>query len=107
MSKFSVILVLVLSYASFSAHADESFRLSSGKLIKVGNSKQEIISIAGDPIYEDIETVAVDNGTGNTPIKREILTFRLSSSLGGKSLVVVTIENSIATSVVSKQEKRM
>lgn len=41
------------------------------------------------------------------PVKREILTYRLTGSIGGMYLVVVTIENSKVVSVTAKQEGRL
>lgn len=107
MKKVKFALFSVLLAAACSAHANGSFRLPNGKLIQEGKSKQEIIYIAGAPMYSEVETIAVDEGDGGTPIKREILTYRLPSSLGGMSLVVVTIENNEVVAVESKQERRM
>lgn len=107
MKKFIVgIAGIVIAFAGI-AHADGSFRLPNGKLIQEGKSKQEVIYIAGPPMYQEVETIAVDDGSGGTPVKREILTYRLPSSLGGMSLVVVTIENNKVVSVESKQENRI
>ncbi|MBB3062333.1 hypothetical protein [Microbulbifer rhizosphaerae] len=107
MKKLKIALFGVIVAIAFSAHAKGSFRLPNGKLILEGKSKQEIIYIAGAPMYQEVETIAVDEGTGGTPIKREILTYRLPGSLGGMSLVVVTIENNKVVSVESKQESRI
>lgn len=107
MTKMTVALCGLLLAATFSAHASGSFRLPNGKLIQTGASKQEVIAIAGAPIYAEVETVALDEGDGGNPVKREILTYRLRSSLGGMSLVVVTVENSKVVAVESKQESRL
>lgn len=107
MGKLKFTLFSVLLAAAFSVQANGSFRLPNGKLIQEGKSKQEIIYIAGTPMYSEVETIAVDEGGGGNPIKREILTYRLPSSLGGMSLVVVTVENNKVVSVESKQESRM
>ncbi|MCK7598806.1 hypothetical protein M0G74_16145 [Microbulbifer sp. CAU 1566] len=107
MKKLKFTLFSVLLVTAFFAHANGSFRLPNGKLIQEGKSKQEVIYIAGAPMYSEVETIAVDEGNGGTPIKREILSYRLPSSLGGMSLVVVTIENNKVVSVESKQESRM
>ncbi|WP_308363723.1 MULTISPECIES: hypothetical protein [unclassified Microbulbifer] len=107
MKKIKIALFGVIVAIAFSAHANGSFRLPNGKLILEGKSKQEIIYIAGAPMFQEVETIAVDEGAGGTPIKREILTYRLPSSLGGMSLVVVTIENNKVVSVESKQESRI
>lgn len=107
MRTLSLTLFINLIAASFYAQADGSFRLPNGKLIQEGKSKQEIIYIAGDPVYSEVETLAVDEGGGGNPTKREVLTYRLPSSLGGMSLVIVTIENNKVVSIESKQESRM
>ncbi|MCQ3829167.1 hypothetical protein HXX02_06895 [Microbulbifer elongatus] len=103
--KFTVFIMLLV--AAFAANASGSFRLPNGKLIQEGKSKQEVIYLAGAPLYSEVETIAVDEGNGGTPIKREILTYRLPSSLGGMSLVIVTVENNTVVAVESKQESRM
>lgn len=107
MKNLRVALFGVLVAVAFTAHANGSFRLPNGKLIQEGKSKQEIIYLAGAPMYQEVETIAVDEGAGGNPIKREILTYRLPSSLGGMSLVVVTIENNKVVAVESKQESRI
>ncbi|WP_299595392.1 hypothetical protein [uncultured Microbulbifer sp.] len=106
MRNLQIILFGVFLATAFAAQAN-SFRLPNGKLIQEGKSKQEVIYIAGAPLYSELETIAVDDGSGGTPKKREILTYRLPSSLGGMSLVVVTIENNEVVAVESKQESRM
>lgn len=107
MRNIKILVTALLLTASFFANASGSFRLPNGKLIQEGKSKQEIIYIAGAPMYQEVETIAVDDGSGGDPIKREILTYRLPSSLGGMSLVVVTIENNVVVAVESKQESRI
>lgn len=107
MRNLKVTLFGVLLAVAFSAQANGSFRLPNGKLIQEGKSKQEIIYIAGAPMYSEVQTIAVDEGNGGNPIKREILTYRLPSSLGGMSLVVVTIENNKVVGVESKPESRI
>jgi len=92
--------------SALTVNAVSSFRMSDGKLITVGLSKSELIAHAGEPLYTDVETIAVDDGKPGKPIKREILTFRLDASIGGPSLVVVTVENSTVISIDSKQESR-
>ena len=107
MRKLQGTLFSVLLAISFAASANGSFRLPNGKLIHEGKSKQEVIYIAGAPMYSEVQTIAVDEGNGGNPIKREILTYRLPSSLGGMSLVVVTIENNKVVGVESKPESRI
>ncbi|SFD78146.1 hypothetical protein [Pseudoalteromonas denitrificans] len=107
MRYFKVLLILSFVLFSINTHARGSFRLDSGNLLTVGKSKSEIISIAGAPLYQDVEKIAVDNGQGGHSVKREILTYRLKGSIGGFYLVVMTIENSHVTSITSKQEKRL
>ena len=107
MKNLQVMLFGFLLAAAFSANADGSFRLQNGKLIQEGKSKQEIIYIAGAPMYSEVETIGIDDGSGGNPKKREILTYRLPAAIGGMSLVVVTIENNKVVSVESKPESRM
>ena len=107
MKKFKLIfLLLILSLANI-AYADSSFRLKTGKLISTGQSKSKVIALAGSPIYQEVETIGVDDGSGILPIKREILTFKLSGSIGGEYLVVVAVENNLVVSVTSSQETRL
>ncbi|WP_160153149.1 hypothetical protein [Microbulbifer sp. ALW1] len=107
MRKLKITLASILVATAVSAFADGSFRLPNGKLIQEGKSKQEVIYMAGPPMYQEVETIAVDEGVGGNPVKREVLTYRLPSSVGGMSLVTVTIENNKVVSVASKQESRM
>ena len=107
MRKLKVTLFSILLAVAFSAHASGSLRLPNGKLIQEGKSKQEVLYLAGAPMYSEVQTIAVDEGNGGNPIKREILTYRLPSSLGGMSLVVVTIENNKVVGVESKPESRI
>jgi hypothetical protein len=89
------------------ANAKSSFRLENGKLLSVGNSKSEIISLVGVPVYQDVEKVAIDNGQEGNPVKREVLMYKLEGSIGGIYLVVITIENNKVVSIASKQEDRI
>lgn len=105
----SVKLLILLSLLSFglAANASGSFRLNSGKMISTGQSKAEVIALAGTPLYQDSETIAIDQGGTSTPIKREILTYKLRGSIGGDYLVVITLENNSAVSITSKQFSRL
>jgi len=102
---FSYIIILLIII--FSCDVNASFRLKNGKLLSVGSSKSEIISLVGSPLYKDVEQIAIDNGTGNNPIKREIFTYQLKGSIGGLYLVVITVENNKVVSISSKQENRI
>jgi hypothetical protein len=107
MKKLRLVMILLLSTVTAASAAD-SFRLSNGSLIATGKSKADLIALAGDPMYHDVETFAVDTGAGiRRPVKREILTYRLNGSIGGMYLVVVTVENSTIVSVTAKQEGRL
>lgn len=98
---------LIIFIFSAHAHADGSFRLANGNLISEGQSKSELIAIAGPPIYQDVETIAVDQGVGGKPIKREILTYQLAGSIGGKYLVVITVDNNLVVAIEATQESRL
>lgn len=100
------VLIIFIALLSMKVAASESFRLENGKLLLVGQSKSELISLAGVPLYEDVQTVAIDTGEGNSPTKKETLTYRLAGSIGGFYLVEVKLENSVVTSIIKKQEKR-
>lgn len=102
----TLIAISAVFYA-LSASASGSFRLSDGKLIAAGKSKSEVIAIAGAPVHQEVETIAVDVGQDRKPVKREILTYRLEGSIGGMYLVEVTLENGKVVSVTSKQEDRL
>ena len=100
---YAVLLLIII----FSCDVNASFRLKNGKLISVGSSKSEIISLVGSPLSKDVEQIAIDNGTVDNPIKREILTYQLKGSIGGLYLVVITVENNKVVSISSKQENRI
>lgn len=105
----TVKLLLLFSLLSFglAANASGSFRLNSGKMISTGQSKAEVVALAGAPLYQEVETIAIDQGNTGTPIKREILTYKLNGSIGGEYLVVVTLENNSAVAITSKQISRL
>lgn len=107
MRRLKIISLLVFVVCSLSVNAAEGFRLINGKLISTGKSKPEIYSIAGAPLYHEVETIAVDEGRGEDPIKRELLTYRLPGAIGGMYLVIVTVENNTVVDVASKQEGRL
>lgn len=107
MNKLSLSIILFTLLFTLNANAKSSFRLENGKLLSVGNSKSEIISLVGVPVYQDVEKVAIDNGQEGNPVKREVLMYKLKGSIGGIYLVVITIENSKVVSIASKQEDRI
>jgi len=107
MKKFSLSMLLLALLFSFAANAKSSFRLENGKILSVGKSKSEIIALAGVPIFQDVEQVAIDNGQQGNPVKREVLMYKLKGSIGGLYLVVVTVENNNVVSISSKQEDRL
>ncbi|WP_022961088.1 hypothetical protein [Halopseudomonas pelagia] len=107
MNKLKIILLLSLMSCALVAQAAGSFRLMSGKLISSGQSKSEIIAVVGVPLYQDVETIGVDEGGGGHPIKREVLTYKLDGSIGGEYLVIITVENNTVVSITSKQTSRM
>lgn len=106
MEKTKWLFLLLLSF-SLSANAAGSFRLISGKLLSAGQSKSEVVALAGPPLYQEVETIAIDQGSSDTPTKREVLTYQLPGSIGGESLVVITIENNAVISITSKQVSRL
>jgi hypothetical protein len=106
--KLKVVLFLALLSCALVAGAADSFRLANGSLISAGKSKAEVIALAGEPLYHDVETIAVDTGEGaRRPVKRESMTYRLPGSIGGMYLVVVTVENGSVVAVTAKQEGRL
>lgn len=107
MKKLKLFVFVSMLCCALTAQALESFRLANGSLIATGKSKAEIIALAGDPLSEDVETIAVDVGDARKPVKREILTYRLAGSIGGMHLLVVTVENGTVVSVAAKQEGRI
>ncbi|MFD1215734.1 DUF2845 domain-containing protein [Microbulbifer celer] len=107
MKKLNLLVLLTAILYALSVNAAGSFRLASGKLISTGKSKSEVIAIAGAPMYQEVETIAVDEGVGNDPVKREVLTYKLRGDIGGMFLVVVTVENNTVVSVAATQESRL
>ena len=107
MTKLKLIILISIFSITTAAYADSSFRLKTGKLISIGQSKSKVIALAGAPLYQEVETIGVDNGNGFLPTKREILTYELAGSIGGDYLVVVSVENNAVVSVTSTQESRL
>jgi len=102
-----LILLLLSLFFTFNANAKSSFRLDNGKLLSVGQSKSEIIALAGVPIYQDVESEAIDNGQQTKPVKRELWIYKLEGSIGGLYYVEVSIENNEVVLITSKQENRI
>lgn len=107
MKKYMLAVFVLGVSLALGAQASGSFRLESGRLISSGQSKSEVLMLAGEPLYQEVETIGVDQGNGSDPIKREVLTYKLNGSIGGEYLVVVTVENNEVVSITSKQASRM
>lgn len=101
------LLFCLVAMVSLTVQAGTSFRLDTGKLLKEGQTKPEVIALAGAPLSQEIETIAVDDGRGGDPVKRETLTYRLNGTIGGMYLVVVVVENGNVVSIWSRQEERI
>lgn len=107
MKIFSFSILIFTLFLSMTVNAKSSFRLENGKLLSIGQSKSEIFALAGAPIFKDVEQVAIDNGQDGSPVKREVLTYKLRGSIGGLYLVIVVVENNKVVSITSKQENRI
>jgi len=107
MKKLKLLALPICMLFIASAYAKDSFRMANGRLISTGQQKPEVIALAGLPISTEVETIAVDEGSGEEPVKREVLTYKLNSTVGGEYLVVVRIENNIVVSVSSTQMSRL
>lgn len=100
-----LITCLSLSFTSI-AHERNSFRLTNGKLIKLGKTKSDILMLVGAPLFHETEQFSVDIGQDSEPKKREIFTYKLDGSIAGKHIVVITFENNQVISISSKQANR-
>lgn len=105
------ILIYVFTIAvlatPLTANAKNSFRLSSGKIISVGQSIAEVYSLAGSPISRNVEKQAVATNSTSDPTKREILIYQLGGSFDNKFTVTITVENNKVISIYSKQLNRL
>lgn len=107
MRKFIATMLMALSVCVVIAHAAGGFRLANGKLIEVGQTRSAVLALAGKPLDRHVERTGIHAGRGRGSVKEEVLTFRLTGSIGGKYLVVVTVENNRVVAVRSKQMDRL
>ncbi len=84
------------------AQAGGSFRLANGKLLEEGQTVSEVIALAGKPLHKDVL-----RGHHRHSATTEKLSFELDGSIGGKYLVVVTVQGGIVQSVSAKQLDRL
>ena len=83
------------------------FRLADGKLLKCGMPRIEVLALAGQPDFKDIETVGVDNGEAVSGETVETWSYRLKADMGGDYLVAVTLTSGKVTSIHRKQLGRL
>ena len=106
--KLIIGLAIGLALLIFSSNAAAcGFRLDSGKLLRCGINRIELLSLAGEPLSKDIETLGVDTGE---PVKGETLetwSYRLKGDMGGQFLVSVSLQAGKVTAITSKQQNRL
>lgn len=104
MKLFSAAMMFLL----FAAQANAcGFRLSDGKLLSCGMTRIDVLSLAGEPVAKDIETLGVDVGE---PVKGKTIetwSYRLKGDIGGEYLVSLTLTAGKVTAINSKQQGRL
>ena len=106
--KLIIGLAISLTLLIFSNNASAcGFRLDNGKLVRCGMNRIELLSLAGEPLSKDIETLGVDTGE---PVKGETIetwSYRLQGDMGGQFLVSVSLQAGKVTAITSKQQGRL
>lgn len=106
--KLTIAVIISVTLLIFSSQAAAcAFRLDNGKLLRCGMNRIELLSLAGEPLSKDIETLGVDTGE---PVKGEILetwSYRLKGDMGGQFLVSVSLQAGKVTAITSKQQNRL
>ncbi|WP_027670204.1 hypothetical protein [Rheinheimera baltica] len=104
--KFSHSVIAVVLLVASQANAC-GFRLSDGKLLKCGMSRIELISLAGEPLFKDIETLGVGSGK---PVKGETIetwSYRLTGDIGGDYLLSIMLTGGKVSAIHRKQQGRI
>ena len=83
------------------------FRLADGKLLKCGMPRIEVLALAGQPEFKDIETLGVDTGEPVSGETVETWSYRLKADMGGDYLVSVTLIAGKVTAIHRKQLGRL
>lgn len=83
------------------------FRLADGKLLKCGMPRIEVLALAGQPEFKDIETLGVDSGEPVSGETVETWSYRLKADMGGEYLVSVTLTAGKVTAINRKQMGRL
>lgn len=104
MKLFYTAIVVLLFAAQASA---SGFRLSDGKLLSCGMTRIEVLSLAGEPVAKDVETLGVDIGEPVKGTTVETWSYRLKGDIGGEYLVSLTIKGGKVTAINSKQQGRL
>ncbi|MDR6982628.1 hypothetical protein J2X32_001246 [Rheinheimera pacifica] len=104
MKLFYAAIVVLLFAAQASACG---FRLSDGKLLSCGMTRIEVLSLAGEPVARDVETLGVDIGEPVKGTTVETWSYRLKGDIGGEYLVSLTLRGGKVTAIDSKQQGRL
>ncbi|SEH95242.1 Protein of unknown function [Rheinheimera pacifica] len=104
MKLFFAAIVALLFTAQASACG---FRLSDGKLLSCGMTRIEVLSLAGEPLAKDVETLGVDIGEPVKGTTVETWSYRLKGDIGGEYLVSLTLRGGKVTAIDSKQQGRL
>lgn len=83
------------------------FRLADGKLLKCGMARIEVVALAGQPEYKDVETLGVDTGEPVHGETTETWSYRLKADMGGDYLVSLTLTAGKVTAISRKQLGRL
>jgi len=104
------VIIAALALLSLLHVADANacgFRLSSGKLLKCGMLRIDLLALAGQPESKDTEVLGVDNGSGTAGETIELWSYKLAGDIGGEYLVAVTLTAGKVTAIRSKQVDRI
>ena len=98
----------VITVLFFSAQASAcGFRLSDGKLLSCGMTRIDVLSLAGEPVAKDVETLGVDTGEPVKGTTIETWSYRLKGDIGGDYLVSLSLAGGKVTAIRSTQLGRL
>ena len=97
--------IVVLLFATQASAC--GFRLSDGKLLRCGMTRIDVLSLAGEPVAKDVETLGVDIGEPVKGTTVETWSYRLKGDIGGEYLVSLTLKGGKVSAIDSRQLNRI
>lgn len=101
-------LLLAGAALVFSAQAMAcGFRLDSGKLLRCGMQRIDVIAVVGEPLSKNVEVLGIDSGEPVKGETTETWIYRLQADIGGQYLVSLTLQAGKVVAINRKQLERI